>query len=128
LTIPLAVAKELLATGDEILISLTVAELIALENKDATAEFLTPYLYDESDKIRTRVIAFFGLRFGKEELEAILNEYISKEIYYYDVVCCFDRFLYSPPHLAAAYLSVLRENFFGFLEETAILKSLPAAN
>jgi hypothetical protein len=51
---------------------------------------------------------------------------MSKEIYYYDVVCYFDRFLYSPPHLALAYLRALKESFFGFLEESAIVSSLPA--
>ena len=122
---PLTVAGQFLVTGDEILISLTISELITLEDKESTAEFLTPYLYDLSDKIRTRVIAFFGLRFGKDELEPILIEYMSKEIYYYDVVCYFDRFLYAPPHLALAYLQALKESFYGFLDETSTVECLP---
>jgi hypothetical protein len=110
------VATEFLATGDEILVSVTVAELIAHKEKEATGDLLTRYLYDEKDKVRTRVMAFFVFRYDDQELEDLLARYTSEAVYYYDVVCCFDRVLYAPPHIRSFYRETIEDSFYGLLD------------
>jgi hypothetical protein len=108
-------AEELLATGDEVLISLTVTELIAHGDKEELGNFLRQYLYSGNEKVRTRVMVFFVFRYDKQELESLLAQYTSEIIYYYDVVCCFDRFLYAPPHLVTSYRKFVESGFFDLL-------------
>jgi hypothetical protein len=67
------------------------------------AALLEPYLYAENQIVRTSVMAFFSATLTREELEQLLDRYLSAATYYYDVVCCFDRALYSPPNLLAAF-------------------------
>jgi class 3 adenylate cyclase/HEAT repeat protein len=109
------IAEELLATGDEVLVSITVAELIAHGDKEKISDFLSQHLYDDNEKVRTRVMAFFIFRYDNQELESLLAQYTSKAIYYYDVVCCFDRFLYAPPRLTSSYRKFVESSFFGLL-------------
>jgi hypothetical protein len=115
---PLTVAVGFLQTGDEILVSLSVAEIIKHDDIEASSEFLKPYLYDQRDAIRKRVMLFFTTVLGGDALQDLLTSYTQGETYYYDVVCCFDRHLYSPPRFATAYVNQLKELFFGLLEES----------
>lgn len=109
------VAAKFFAKGDEILVSVTVAELIAHGDKTAVGEFLVPYLYSDKDNIRTRVVAFFISSYDRQDLEDLLAQYTSKEVYYYDVVCCFDRILYAPPRLRRFYQKTVEDGFWGLL-------------
>jgi HEAT repeat protein len=109
------VAARFFATGDEILVSVTVTDLIAHGNTPAVGEFLRPYLYNPDEKVRTRVMAFFISRYEKRELEDLLALYTGEEVYYYDVVCCFDRILYAPPRLRRSYHKTVENGFFGLL-------------
>jgi hypothetical protein len=109
------IADELLATGDEILVSSAVTELIARGDKKAIGDFLKEYLYNDNEKVRTRVMSFFVFRYDDKELESLLTQYTSEEVYYYDVVCCFDRVLYAPPRLASSYRKFVESIFFGLL-------------
>jgi HEAT repeat protein len=117
---PLSIAAKFLDGNDEILLSITIADLIRKGDKESTGAFLTPYLKSPNDAVRTRVVAFFVMRFDKTELEDLLSRYTQSETYYYDVVCCLDRALYSPPRLASAYLSQLKSTFYGLLEAQSI--------
>lgn len=112
----LTVAAAFLQTANEILVSMTIAELIKHNNTEMNSEFLTPYLNDQRDAIRNRVMLFFTTVLEKEELQELLTRYTVGETYYYDVVCCFDRKLYAPPRLANSYIGRLRELFFGLLD------------
>ena len=80
-------------------------------------EFLKPYLYNENSQVRARVMTFFAMRYESDQLEKLLIEYTREQIYYYDVVSCFDKILYSPSRLATAHLESLKDTFFGLLEE-----------
>ena len=112
----LTVATTLLQTASEILVCITIAELIKHDNAEANSEFLRRYLYDQRDAIRNRVMVFFITVRDKEALQELLTGYTQAETYYYDVVCCFDRQLYAPPPLARAYMSRLKELFYGLLD------------
>lgn len=112
---PLEVANEFLVTGDEILVSITIAELIAHGNKEIVSDFLRQYLYSDNEKIRTHVMAFFVFRYDKQELENLLAQYIGEAVYYYDVVCCFDIILYASPRLTSFYRKTIEDSFWGLL-------------
>jgi len=112
------VAAEFLETADEILVSITLAELIQNGEESSSAELLKPYLNDPRDALRTRAMTFFVVKLERQELESLLAEYLSRETYYYDVVGCFDKVLYSPVRFSDSFLSELKKNLFGFLEET----------
>jgi class 3 adenylate cyclase/HEAT repeat protein len=109
------VAGEFLATGNEILLSVTVAEMITHGDKETVGDFFREYLNNDNEKVRTRVMAFYVFRYDSQELEEILAQYINKANYYYDVVCCFDRILYAPPRLGLFYRRSIENSFFGLL-------------
>jgi hypothetical protein len=98
-----------------VLVSVTLAELIASGEKETIGTFLRPYLNNDNEKIRTRVMAFYVYRYDEEELKELLGQYTSEQSYYYDVVCCFDRILYAPPRLASFYRESIKDSFFGLL-------------
>ena len=68
------------------------------------------------EKIRTRVIAYFIHNCSGEELAKVLTEYLSTGSYYYDVVCSFDRAIYAPEQIAAAYRALVDQRLFGLLD------------
>lgn len=74
---------------------------------NAAAAFLEPFLYNEKDKIRLKVLACLCERASREELEQLLNRYTMPPRYFYDVVCWLDRILYAPARLGEAYKTQL---------------------
>lgn len=111
----LEVATEFLATGDEVLVSITVVELIARGAKEAVGDFLRSYLSSDNEKIRTRVMAFYIFRYDEEQLKDLLAQYTSGATYCYDVACCFDRMLYAPARLKSVYRGLVESNFLGLV-------------
>ena len=111
----LEVATEFLVTGDEVLVSITVVELIARGEKEAVGNFLRSYLSSDNEKIRTRVMAFYVFRYDDEQLKDLLAQYTSGTTYYYDVACCFDRMLYSPARLKSVYRRLIESSFLGLV-------------
>jgi len=111
----LKIVAEFLSTNNEVLISLTMADLISNGDKETVANFLMKYLKDSNDKIRIRAMAFFAFRYNSQELTDLLTEYTNGETYYYDVVCCFDTILYAPPRIGLSYRQSITDKFFGFL-------------
>jgi len=69
-------------------------------------------LYDEDENIRKAVSAYAVLKFRPKELTKILEVYLSKDIYYYNVVFYFDRALYAKLPLRKLFLKEIK----GFLE------------
>jgi hypothetical protein len=110
-----AVAGEFLKTENEILTSITIAELIARDDIEQVSDFLKPYLYTEQDKLRTRVMAYFIFRYDEQQLTDLLTWYTSADIYYFDVVCCFDRMLFAPLYLKSSYRESVKDTLFGFV-------------
>ena len=111
------VVEELLTKGDEAAISVTVAELVEHADKQTIGLVLEPYLDSPKEEIRKRVMAFYALRYEGGELTELLRKYTEKPSYYYDVVCCFDRFSYAPPLLRPVYFKFLADDFNGLLKE-----------
>lgn len=48
-------------------------------------------IYSDNDGVRNHATAYITKLMGKLQLEALLNEYVESEAYYYDVVCGFEK-------------------------------------
>src|SRR5262249_8702372 len=73
------------------------------EAPEIVKELLFPLLRHAKTEVRNLAIAYFITRYPKEHLEDLLREYLELPTYYYNVVCWFDRALYSPAALVPAY-------------------------
>ncbi len=67
------------------------------------ATFLDPLLTSSSGAVRIRALAYFAKTQSESQLEQLLQSYLAKSSYYYDVVCWLDRFLYAPSLLRAKF-------------------------
>jgi hypothetical protein len=109
---PGVAARELLLTGDAILIGIVVQSLLATNAGKTSAEFLESFLDNDKAELRTGVLAYFGEKSSEEELSGLLERYTSRQVYYYDVVCWLDRMLYAPPKLRDVYTKTLKRQLF----------------
>ena len=94
-------APALLAAENATLAQIAVNALLD-EDKTQVGELLKPLLYNKTDGVRIKALAFFVKRYSVEELEALLAEYPTApntQFYYYNVVCHLDRVLYAPQPL-----------------------------
>jgi HEAT repeat protein len=66
-------------------------------------------LYDENDKIRELVCAFAVNSFPGKRLAKILDDYVSKGRYFYNVVFMLDRAIYAKPPLRAIFQKEITE-------------------
>jgi hypothetical protein len=112
----LEVAAEFLNTGHILLVSIAVADLIVNGDKEIVGNFLKPYLYRDNETVRNGVMAFFVFRYEHQELKDLLDQYVRQPIYYFDVVCCFDRVLYAPPRLRSFYRTSVERTLLGFFD------------
>jgi len=65
------------------------------------------YLADETGFKRTKAVWFCVKACSPEGLAEMLERYMSRDTYYYYVVCWFDRVLYAPGPLKAMYVREL---------------------
>ena len=112
------VTRQLLESRHEVIISIIISDLILRDgDRQKAGEFLKNYLYSDNENIRTRAMVYFALKYDAEKLTALLKEYTSETVYYYDVVCCFDRILYAPANLRSYYNKTFKSIFFGLLDD-----------
>jgi hypothetical protein len=104
--------RDLIETGNEVLISIAICELIANADHEGASSILMPLLYSDNDKNRIRAMIYFAARCAREELEQILVDCAARPRRYYDVVCFFDRVLYAPPRLRKYFLGVAEKQLF----------------
>jgi hypothetical protein len=90
-------AKELINSGDPVLVTLAVESFGPLDAEQAEA-LIEPLLLSQEDKIRRAATDFFVRILEPEALEKLLITYLSNKTYYYDVVRRFDTQLYAPPN------------------------------
>jgi len=64
-------------------------------------------LLENSDVVRRKSVGFFADSYEKDDLEKLLDRYITQPTYYYDVVCWLDRILYAPAQLKAMFIRQL---------------------
>jgi hypothetical protein len=77
------------------------------EETNVGATFLEPFLYNDREKIRLKVVAYLSERGSHHELEELLRKYTMPPRYFFDVVCWLDRILYAPTRLREAYRTQL---------------------
>lgn len=112
----LRVAEQLISSENEILVSIAVAHLISLSDKQTVGEFLKEKGYlNKNAAVRIRVLAFFIFQNENENLYNLLSNYTSAGSYFYDIVCYLDRILYAPINFQLAYRQALRDKFYGLL-------------
>lgn len=101
-TNPQAVATEMMLSGSPGLAKTGYTWILAQDQIDAL-EFFKKMLSDNKEAVRLRAVHYISTRLQNAELEAILDEYLSRETYYYNVVAWLDRLLYSPSSLREAF-------------------------
>ena len=57
---------------------------------------MEPLSSSESDDLRVMASGYFVSRLSGNQVEELLDEYLAKPTYYYNVVCLIDRVLYAP--------------------------------
>jgi hypothetical protein len=109
---PIKVARELLQTSRPE-VTKVVFDWMYLQDSPDVRDLFVELLDGEDEARRIRALYYFFSRLQRDELEALLEKYVGKDVYYYNVVAWLDRILYSP--------SPLREMFVKELEEEAEL-------
>ena len=74
-------------------------------------------LNDEEEGKRAFGIWYLSKVMTRGELESLLNEYMGKESYYYNVVTWLDRFLYAPPEFREMFRRDLQGEAEAFLKD-----------
>lgn len=105
---PVATGRILLETGDAQLSGVTVDALWST-SPTTLGDVLYPYLSSKSVDTRVRVLTYFAYQKTRQELEELLEKYLSQDAYYYNVVCWLDRVLYAPEPLREAYKALLKK-------------------
>jgi hypothetical protein len=67
---------------------------------------------NEKDEIRVLGVALYSLNTNDLGLSAVLDEYLARGTYYYNVVTWLDRLLYAPEPYGAAFRKELRDKVF----------------
>lgn len=94
--------KAFLVSNDNVLISIAIRSFLT-RDAGSGATFLDPLLTSSSGAVRLRALAYFAKTQSEPQLEQLLQSYLAKSSYYYDVVCWLDRFLYAPSLLRAKF-------------------------
>ena len=68
-----------------------------------------PLLLSEKDDIRLKGFAVLTHFYKREDLEKLLEDYISRERYYYNVVTWLDRYLFAPGHYGEFFRNQLSD-------------------
>jgi len=85
-----------------------VAKFLIEHPTDHTGDLVTPLLSNSDRGRRLAAIRVVTETYTREQIENLLREYIQAATYYYNVVCWFDRILYSPSPLREGYAAELR--------------------
>lgn len=92
------IIRELVKFEDKIISKIAADQMssLVLENRIALAKEL---LYSENDKVRLSAAGIISKDLAINDLELVLNNYMEKPSYYYNVVYSLDRYLYAPSKL-----------------------------
>jgi HEAT repeat protein len=83
-------------------------EFLIEHSTGRAAEFAEPLLANDDTRKRNAAIRVILETYDEDRAEALLEDYLRRDSYYYNVVCWFDRYLYSPAALRALYRTKLR--------------------
>ncbi len=73
------------------------------ESTAISFEQVKKLLLHQNEQIRLSALSYLMLVLREDELITVLNDYLTAEIYYYNVVCWLDRWLYAPNALKEYY-------------------------
>ena len=100
-------ARLLIDSGDSDLLRLAV-ESLDQEDPHLVSNILEArLLLSETDAIRKEAVRYFIHKFSPDELETMLDEYVGRSRYFYNVVCWCDRLLYAPELFRRSYDEML---------------------
>lgn len=88
-------AVKLFDSTDPLIPGTGIKALLDADLKPA-ADLVRPLLGHSEYAVRRDAFIFFQRRYNDEQLEQLLDDYISSGGYHYDVVCWLDRHLYGP--------------------------------
>lgn len=103
-------SRQLLSSTDHEISSLTMESLARHGGKTAR-KILEDCLKNDDDSTRLTALKVLTRRMNRRDLEALLERYIAKCAYFYDVICWIDRLLYAPQPLRAAYREQLESKY-----------------
>jgi hypothetical protein len=105
---PSEVSRELMLSGRSELVKIAYGWMLNQDSEEVGAFFETELVSKDASN-RVRALSYFSKRRDSAELSMMLESYLEKETYYYNVLTWLDRLLYSP--------SPLREMFVRELEK-----------
>ena len=105
---PVKVARELLQTTKSDVAKVAFDWMYQQDSREV-GDLFVELLDGKDDARRVRALYYFFSHLQREELETMLEEYLSKDIYYYNVVTWLDRVLYSPSPLREVFVKELQE-------------------
>jgi HEAT repeat protein len=103
---PLQVAYDLSENSDSEVVEIAFGWFFAQDSPEVKTMFLK-LLQNDAEPKRMRAIYYWSQKMTNEELRQLLQDYISAETYYYDVVTWLDRLLYSPQPLREMFVRQL---------------------
>lgn len=105
---PEGAAKALLDTESSSLVAVVIEKMWSAPIEE-TANLLEPLLFHKNEDIRIKALTFIGTKQPAQKLKELLDRYLSKGTYYYNVVSWLDRVLHSPSSLKAVFSNQLEE-------------------
>jgi HEAT repeat protein len=103
---PFDVALEFVRSNTSKLVEIGFRWLLSDDSPSAKG-FFEKLLGDENEANRERAVLYLSHRLNGVEMEQLLEGYIARESYHYNVVTWLDRLLYAPPPLREMYIKVL---------------------
>ena len=92
---PEKIIRELVKSQDKIISEIAADQTPSLGREDRIA-LAKELLYSENDNVRLLAARIISKHLGRNDVEQILNDYIERPTYYYNVVHSLDRYLYAP--------------------------------
>ena len=100
-------AKRFLEGDDSTLFRLASDNLVA-ENSPEVKSLMESYLASDTVYKRSTAVLFLVRTCSPGELRQVLEQYIQRDSYFYNVVCWLDRVLYAPELLRSAFMRELK--------------------
>jgi hypothetical protein len=103
---PLQVVRELAATNKREIIGIGFQWLVEQPSVEGT-QYCRELLEEQGDGNRVLSIYYLSQTLSMDELEKLLENYLARDSYFYNVVTWLDRLLYAPPPLREMFATEL---------------------
>lgn len=102
------IISSMLKSNDKDLLKIALLNLDSLKSQNNT-KVAKEFLKNDDEAVRLISIKFLFLKYNKDELIDILNDYIKNDSYYYNVVTWLDRLIYAPEYFEPIFLNKIKE-------------------